>query len=48
MHTQNLVKFYQFVLKILSWFEIMMDGQNDGMNDNPNTVYPPPFFKAQL
>ena len=39
MHTQNLVKFYQFVLKILSGNEIMMDGQTDSkMTDNPNPV----------
>ena len=30
MHTQNLVKFYLFVLNILSGKKIMMDGQNDG------------------
>ena len=31
MHIQNLVKFYQFVLKILSGNEIM----TEGMTDNP-------------
>ena len=30
MHIQNLVKFYQCVLKILSEDQIMMDGLTDG------------------
>ena len=34
MHIQNLMKFYQFVLKILSGNEIV----TDGMSDNPNQV----------
>ena len=50
MHIQNLVKFYPFVLKILSGNEMMMDrmteGMTDGMTermtdrmmDNPNQV----------
>ena len=42
MHIQNLVKFFQVVLKILSGNEIMMDR----MTDNPNPIYSPHFFKA--
>ena len=51
MHTRNLVKFYQFVLKILSRNKIMREGQTgrmmDRMTDNPNPVSPH-FFKEGL
>ena len=42
------IKFYQFVLKILSGNEIMTDGMTNGlmrddMTDNPNPIYPSLF-----
>ena len=44
MHTQNLVKFHQFVLKILSGNEIMTDRWNDGQPKSSIA----PFFKTGL
>ena len=38
MHIQNLFKFYKVVLKILSGNEMMTDGRNDRMTDNPNLI----------
>ena len=43
MHTQNsLVKFYQFVLKILSGNEILMNGRNDGQPKSSKA----PFYQS--
>ena len=44
MHIQDLVKFYPFVLKILSRNEIMMDGQMDLWNDRSSTA---PLFQSR-
>ena len=48
MRIQHLVKFYQYVLKILRGNEIMTDGLMDGQNDGqPKSSIPPPtFFKT--
>ena len=44
INIQNLVKFYEFLLKMLSGNEIMTDWQNDGHNDEQ----PKSFFKMGL
>ena len=46
MHIQNLGKFYKVVLKILSGNEMMTDGWNDGMIDNPNFNIAPLFLTS--
>ena len=48
MHMQNLVKFYKFVLKILSGNEIMMDGLNDGPNDGQPKSSTAPHFQLYM
>ena len=45
MHIQSLVKFYQFVLKILSGSEIMTDGRNDGL---PKSTIAPLFQSGAI
>ena len=44
MHTQDMMKFYQFVLKILSGNEIMTVGMTE-LQTNQIQYSPPPFSK---